>query len=268
MEIIKIKPQSLILFVGPANSGKSYFAENYLIPQLRAEFEGLNKIANIQHISSDNLRRELLGFNPFSDSKENMIFKTDNRMDSVSDMAFALLDLKVKLAMSYPVNADFVIIDTTGFNKEFREQMKKLAFENHYNFQPIIFDYKKREDYYAFAGISGSFGKKIISESVKRFREKQSELNKKIYPNQIKIKSNDFSNLKIEMENKESYNKYFLPNDGIEYLVIGDIHQSYDELKELIIKNDFIIDENDMINSVPESGIKFIKKLQADESKN
>jgi len=244
MDILKIKPQSIILYIGPTNSGKSYFTTEFLIPKLREEFKDMNKPVNIQHISSDNIRRELLGFNPFTD--KNYIHKNDDRMSYVSAKAFSLLSEKLIAVTSFPMNADFVIIDTTGLAKEFRDEMEEIAKKVNYTFCPIVFDYRNREDYFKYATNNDSFGKKIISNSLKKFKEKQAEYTKKIYPNLQKIKTINFSEIQIEIENKEWYKSFFL-SEKDEYTIIGDVHQSYQELKNLLIKNGFTIDENDLI---------------------
>ena len=108
-----IKPQTIYLFVGPSNCGKSFFSQNFLEPHLNSEFQ------NVQYISSDICRRELLG--------DVMADKYEEKMMHASEAAFKLLFLKLDEVTKFPINADSVIIDTTGLTLEFRQQVVDIA---------------------------------------------------------------------------------------------------------------------------------------------
>ena len=55
MADFQVRLHTVYVLIGPSNSGKSYFSKNVLIPTLQ------QKLNNIQYISSDDIRRQLLG---------------------------------------------------------------------------------------------------------------------------------------------------------------------------------------------------------------
>lgn len=252
MEILKFKPQSVILTVAPTCAGKTYFVENVLIQQLKRLERSMYKNLNIQHLSSDNFRREMVGYNPYLDKASELPLKNDPLMNFVSEQAFEMLKTKLKAVTSFPVNADFVIVDTTGMSKEFRDEIAEITNKANYTLQVVLFDYKNREDYFKYVENADSFEKKRINDSVKRFKEKLSEVTKKDYGDIMKIKSNDFSKIEIEIEGFENYRKYFL-DDSFDYVVIGDVHGCYDELKELLCQIGYQFDADDHATFVPTS---------------
>ena len=136
MNTIKTQTHTIIMLVGPSGSGKSAFAKNVLIPGLEKPIDPTKNFKpNVQYISSDNIRRELLGF---------QADKFDSIMTESSDQAFKLLFTKLDMVTSYPVNAEFIIVDTTGLSEPFRNQVLDVAEKNNYNIDAIIFDYKKK----------------------------------------------------------------------------------------------------------------------------
>jgi predicted kinase len=70
-------------------------------------------------------------------------------MLEASDQAFHMLFERLKTVTSFPINAEFIIVDTTGLAEAFRLKVCDIASENNYNIEVILFDYKEREDYYA-----------------------------------------------------------------------------------------------------------------------
>ena len=82
---------------------KYHFAKNILIPQLEYSLTEKNFYANVQYLSSDAIRQEILGYN---------YNKYDEIMMESSGQAFRLLEEKLKMATSYPVNAEFIVVDT------------------------------------------------------------------------------------------------------------------------------------------------------------
>lgn len=262
MDVLKIKPQTVIMTVAPTCAGKTYFVERVLIPSLKTICDDyLSKRVNIQHLSSDNFRREMLGYNPFLDEESDLPLKNEFDMEYVSEQAFAMLRTKLESVMSFPVNADFVIVDTTGMSKEFRNEVVQAANKANYSLQVLVFDYKNREDYFKYADNEGSFDRKRINDSVKRFKDKLSEVTKKEYGDLFKIKSIDFSNIQIEVDGLHEYSKHFI-TQNFDYLIVGDVHGCYDELKELLIKAGFAFDEGDNLITIPKSPAdKFLKIL-------
>lgn len=238
METIKIKPQTVILFVGPANCGKTTFAETVLIPQLRNKNRFINKSLNIHHLSSDQFRNDLLG-NPY-------VYPNDVRLDFVSEQAFLMLKTKLSAVTSYPVNADFVIVDTTGMSENFRKEIVYITYKANYSLQLIVFDYKNRNDYYKNIKDSDQLMVKTVSDSIKRFKDRLSELTKKDYPNQTRVKGVDFKDITIEIDGYDEYCEYFL-DSTLDYLVIGDVHGCLDELIELLCLNGFVFDKHNYV---------------------
>lgn len=45
---------SIVLLIGPSNCGKSYFATNYLIPQLK-KFSSEKRELNVQYLNANNI---------------------------------------------------------------------------------------------------------------------------------------------------------------------------------------------------------------------
>jgi hypothetical protein len=250
MEPIKIKPQTVIMFVGPTQCGKTYFAETRLLKFLASQERKINKKLNVQYLSSDHIRAELLGITYEG-------YPEDRAMDFVSEQAFTMLKTKLAAVLSYPVNADFVVLDTSGMSEDFRQEIKAITYAANYNLQLFIFDYKEREDYFANVPTSETTLRKKVADSIKRFRDRMGELSKREYPNQSKIKSNNFQNVEFEIEGFEKYGKYFLPS-GDEYVIVGDVHGCYDELKELLIEVGYTFNDDDSVKTIPSSESKVV----------
>ncbi len=75
MEIIKIKPQTVILFVGPKHCGKTYFAQNVLLQQLDGYNQQINKPLNLQLLSSDAFREDMLGHTYYPKPNDKLMSK-------------------------------------------------------------------------------------------------------------------------------------------------------------------------------------------------
>lgn len=222
-----IRPQTVFLFVGPTNCGKTYFSENYLLPFLYSKFK------NVQYISSDNIRRALLGDSSYS--------KYDHQMLYASQGAFTLLFKLLEESMKFPVNADAIVIDSTGLDSNFRQQVKDLTYKYYYNLEGVIFNYKNRKSYYQFGG-----NKRAISLNVDKLF-KYTLKNLKVFDKAHRISSNNFEEIIFsEHPINELYNKCFFPDDW-SCSIIGDIHGCFDELIQLINKLGFEIENGKII---------------------
>ncbi len=246
--IVKTQVHTIIMLIGPSGSGKSTFAKNVLIPGLERPFdEAKNFKPNVQYISSDEIRQELLGVEAN---------KFDHVMSESSEQAFKLLFTKLDLLTTYPINAEYIILDTTGLSDEFRDQVLEVASKNNYNVDAIIFDYKKVEEYKKNFVNEKNKGKetngKIIANHIKRLRmEVLKTIKRGKYKNITTIKSKDFisespSGVLTPMYQVESwdYHRYesrILPAH-YDWVVIGDVHGCVTELKELLTKYGFEID--------------------------
>ncbi len=237
---IDLRMHTIILLIGPSGCGKTYFAEKNLIPYLT------NKGVTVSHISSDNIRRELLG--------DMNISKKDQRMLFASKQAFNLLDAKVRALTSYPINTDFVIVDSTGLSKDFRDSIKNIADDNNYNLVVVMFDYKGRAPYYDY--ITDEESKAVTSRQIDYMRESvMSEVNKRTFRDIYKIKSRDFDKYQVNIVNQDKYLECILSPD-FEYVIFGDVHGCYQEFIALIEKNGFEIKDGKI--SHPENNKKII----------
>lgn len=229
---IELKMHTIILLVGPSGSGKTFFAENKLIPSLKS-----HKGVTVSHLSSDDIRRELLG--------DDSISKKDQRMMHVSKQAFNLLDSKLKNLTSYPVNSSFVIVDSTGLNKEFRDSVKKVSEQNNYNLSVIIFDYKGREPYYRY--ITDEESKSVTSRQIDYMRENvMQEISKKNFNDIHRIKTREIDDYEIIISDHQRYLDCFLDEDS-EHVIIGDIHGCFEEFIALLEKNGFEIKDGKIV---------------------
>jgi hypothetical protein len=227
--IFKTKVQTIYLLIGPTGCGKTTFS-NKLAIGLRWAM-GNTFPTNIQHISSDDLRDELLG------SKHN---KHDPVMIYASEAAFALLALKLKLVTSFPINAEFVIVDTTGLSEQFRKGIVEIARENNYRIEVVLFDYKDYEEYTRYT--EGTHNKKLIYDHIKRMRkEVYPTLRSRDYDNVVKIKSKDFDNIIYSVVDGEAYKHQFLNGNREDYEIISDVHGCYDSLIELLNLRGFTV---------------------------
>jgi len=257
--IIKTQVHTIIMLVGPSGSGKTTFAKNILIPQLNTGFiESKNFVPNVQYISSDEIRRDILGYD---------YDKTDEIMTESSTQAFELLFTKLKAVTTYPINAEYVILDTTGLSEKFRNDVLSIADENNYNVDVIVFDYKKVDEYKKRLSttVDGEISGRLIAKHMKRLKtETLKTLKKGTYKNIFKIKKKDFM---IESYDSESASRITYPNpdykvfawdfdkyvDRIlpkqyDWIIIGDVHGCYNEMKALIEKYGFKIEDDVIID--------------------
>lgn len=225
--IIEIPLHSIILAVAPSGAGKTHFFQNVLIPQLKEKYDKLN----VQYISSDEIRRILIG-------GEN--HKHDNEMSQVSGQAFEMLDLRLKLATSFSVTAEVIIIDTTGLSEVFRDEVIAHGKETNYNVIPLVFDYDTRDEYFLYQ--DELVNKFSVAKQITRLKkEVLKTLTKKKYHKVLRIKSKDFSEIEIIVKDYDFYCSHFLPEIEGEYCVISDVHGCLDQLKTLIVLNDCAI---------------------------
>lgn len=224
----EFKIHSIFLFVGPLGAGKTTFIKKHLIPGLNEKYNDLN----IQYLSPEDIKKELIG--------DMSISKMDNRMMHVNKQASDIFDVKLQSAISYPVNADFVIIDTNGLDKDFRNDILAKAKMNRYNVYCVIFDYKNKKDFHEHLEIGET--KNIAFSQLSRMRkETLTEIDKKDFIEMFRIKDKNFHNIDFLVSNYEQHRKQFLPKE-FEYVIVSDIHGSYVEFIKLLEKNNFIIE--------------------------
>ncbi len=235
--MITTNMHTIFLMVGASESGKTTFAKEILMPQLQMEHENKNYRSNVQYISSDEIRQQLLGYN---------YHKHSQIMLESSKQAFELLFQRLRAVTAFPINADFVIVDTTGLSDDFREEVRQVALEHHYNIEVILFDYDDYKDYF-----STNCDKKIVENHVQRLkRDVMKSLTRKKYNAVHRIKAKDFYNwdrreanplYTVDIRNWEQYAFHLLDHD-YRYIVIGDVHESIDDLKALLVHYGYVID--------------------------
>ncbi|MCR2804119.1 metallophosphoesterase [Paenibacillus soyae] len=236
---IKTKVHTIFLLVGTTECGKSTFSKEVLIPQLQRFEPAVNARANVQYLSSDAIRQELLGYG---------YDKYEQVMHEASSHAFRLLFEKLKVATSFPVNAEFVIVDTLGLAEDFRSQVREIAAENNYNVEVVLFDYRKREDYY-----NSERSKKLISGHLNRLRrEVLPVLSREGYAAVHKVRAKDFYDpatgagnpaYTVDIADWNAYMAAHLPQDQ-KYIVVGDVHECVAELQGLLRSHGFHVGDD------------------------
>ncbi len=215
-----------------------------LIPGLRFEDTSRNVRANVQYLSSDQIRQEVLGYEHD---------KYDQVMLESSEQAFHLLFERLKMVTSFPVNAEFVVVDTTGLSEDFRAKVKEIAFQNNYNLEVIVFDYRKREDYYA-----SERSKKLITNHINRLKkEVLGSLPREGYGKIHKVRAKDFymaeerranPEYQIIVEDLDAHLATILPQEQ-QYIIIGDVHECVDDLKGLLLDRGYKIEAGKLVVS-------------------
>ncbi|WP_442596749.1 metallophosphoesterase [Neobacillus sp. D3-1R] len=245
--IIETKLHTIYMLIGPTECGKSTFAKNVLLPQLQFHDDEKNYRSNVQYLSSDEIRQELLGY-PYD--------KYDSMMMESSVQAFDLLFHKLRAVTSFPINADFVIVDTIGLAEDFRKKVITIAQENHYRLEAIVFDYKNIRDYYA-----SKRSKKVIATHVNRMRrDVLPTLRRSDFDDIHRIREKNFlssDGYEVVVENREEYLNHLLPH-GHFYIIIGDVHESLDALQKMITIHGFEIVDGKIERTSKSGDKKFV----------
>ncbi|RRJ63398.1 metallophosphoesterase [Paenibacillus oralis] len=239
---IQTKVHTIFMLVGSTECGKTTFAKEVLMPRLRFEDGSRNIKANVQYLSSDGIRQELLGYE---------YDKYDQVMLEASEQAFRLLFERLKLATSFPINAEFVVVDTTGLSEDFRAKVKDIAVQNNYNLEVIVFDYRKREDYYA-----SERSKKLITNHINRLKKDVlGSLAREGYGKVHKVRAKDFylpgegtanPEYRVVIENLDDYLSTVLPQDQ-QYIIIGDVHECVDDLRGLLRDHGYRLEDGKLV---------------------
>ncbi|WP_028596531.1 AAA family ATPase [Paenibacillus assamensis] len=227
---IRTNIHTIFMMIGPTECGKTTFAKEVLIPKLRGDAADPVR-TNIQYLSSDAIRQEILGYD---------YDKYDQVMLEASAQAFQLLFEKLKLVTSFPVNAEFVVIDTTGLAEDFRAKVKEIAHSNNYRVEVILFDYRKRDDYYA-----SERSKRLIANHMNRLKKDVlGSLAREGYDSVHRVRAKDFCSFEYEavrvnpdyrviVEDRSEYLDTFLSKDQ-NYIIVGDVHECVEDLQGLL----------------------------------
>lgn len=242
---IDLKVHNIILLVGPSNCGKTYFTKDFLIPSIIKQGDHIT----YQHISSDAIRQKLLGhdpLNPLSVATDKM----DRKMDHVSVQAFNILETMVDACSSYPVNNDFIIVDSTGLSEKFRDNIIGIAKKNNYNLTAIIFDYKTKSDYFYNGMDEGN--NHLTKQHLNKLKKQHKTITKKNYNDVYKIKDKNFGDIEFNFVDTDIKKNHYLPNIDSDYVIVSDIHGCYNDLITLLESNINIEINNGIIKSIPD----------------
>ena len=238
---MKFPLHTIILLCGPSCCGKTFYTKNHLIPGLRNQENGFR--LNIQYVSSDELRKNVLG-DPDLDLRDK---KNTFRLKYASEAAFRLLEYQVEQLTSFPINAEFVIVDTTALNEDFRATMIRIAQKNHYNVDLVLFDLATRE-YYKYAGEAD-----YVTNHIRRMRtEVFPHIGTNNYGQVLRIKDRDNPPPIEAIVGFDLYRRCHFSQDAV---VVGDLHGCLDALLEIehAAKNLPIIVIGDVIDKGPDS---------------
>lgn len=247
--LVTLKPQIVLTMIGPSHSGKT--------TQSRAIEAYLKSIGRtVKVISSDAIRRELLNLEPQAEIPTAAGF-------AVSEITFKKLFNELNTYMSSPVNTDVIIIDTTGLDRKFREQIAEKAAAQGYGNMAMLFLPNKEQLISRIQGQSESVVEEkwnYISRQLTRLKERVlPQFNKHSYIQTYRI--TDKINT-IEY-NFESNAKVLTITEGSP-AIYGDIHQCYEEFQNLLLnlKAQGVVTQHlsigDWIDKGDESSLKVI----------
>lgn len=247
---------TVIMLVGPSQSGKSTWAKHFYNKVLEKDPELRTTI-----ISSDEIRRDLLCQN---------YDRYDPKMMEASEAAFELLFARLKSAIKFPINNEFVIIDTTGLDPDFRRSVSEIAKENGYRTAIVMFDYTT-SDY--FMGLN-SREKMIVGKHVDTFKKRTLPgIKRKHFDYSLTVKSKDkknFIDLQVNFIDYELWRKCNLSernyNSQKPVAIIGDIHEhvyALDLLIKRLPENTQIIFVGDIVDKGNQTKevIEYVEKL-------
>lgn len=213
----EFKPNSVIILAGASHSGKSTFAK-----ALKEKLMDQGKTVKI--VSSDSLRRELLGLPESADARTIKVL-------GVSAQAFNLLYAQIEAHTTYPVNTDYVIVDTTGLSQAFRDKVNSIAKQNNYANYLVVFEYNERT---LLERNKLPIMIPVIKKQVSDVKRKlQPNLNSKEYLKIYRIRK-EFDDFFVEtLSSSFSVIKY-LRQENNHLVLIGDVHECVTTLKTMV----------------------------------
>jgi predicted kinase len=210
---------TVIILVGPSQSGKSTWASI-----VQDKIKGVDSTLRCPIISSDEIRREVLGVE---------YDRYDQRMTGASAQAFELLKAKLAAHISYPVNNEFVIVDTTGMDPQFRLDIAKMARDQAYRVGVVLFDYQTSE---YFKDVEPGRDREIVSKHVDSFKKRVLPTIKRKdfdYSFSVKEKSDKFyKDLEVSILDYKLWKSCHI-DASKDVVFIGDIHEHVDGLLEM-----------------------------------
>ncbi|ALC89355.1 metallophosphoesterase [Bacillus sp. FJAT-18017] len=241
---ISAHTHTIFLTVGPSEAGKTTFVTETLIPALQFADEATGYRTNIQYLSSDSIRQDILGY-AYDKYNENMM--------EASAQAFSLLYTKLDLVTQFPINCDYAIVDTTGLSEGFRDNILEIGRKNNYRVEILLFDYKNIRDHYA-----SDRSKRIIAQQLTRMRQEVlPNLKRNRFDAIHRIREKNFTGVEIVAADRDEYLSHLLPH-GHRYVIIGDVHEQVDALKELVKEHGFAITDGQMSPDEKNADKKFV----------
>lgn len=249
---IALKHHSIILLVGPTGCGKSTFAANLSHSIVNDIIHTGEKKPRVITLSSDEYRRKLLN-NP-------MLHSHDPMMMEVSSQAFKVLMCDLEVHTSFPINTEFVIIDSRGFNESFRKEIITHAEKVCYNVTCVTFEYKEASEYRIGVGQIPGLGLdqsviKAVDKDVQLYRRKiLAGIRSRDFTSMITVKHKSACHeaMEIVLEDNWMFTQCvnhgislppdadpdtifnFHPVQGQAIAVIADSHECVDELSSLL----------------------------------
>lgn len=233
---------TVLLLIGPTNSGKSYFSSHVK--------------SNVRpvYISSDECRRDVMG----GEATWHKHSKYSSLMLQASSEAFKILRSKLEGAMSFPMSLHngVIILDSTALNEGFRKEITELCRSFHWNLACLVFDYK--DGIPEYEKYSKDVDTDLIRSHLTKLRHKvrptlrKSDFNAGVFTVGSKSEIDDISlyiNLSKARRLSIEHSKY---ESNSSYLIIGDVHGCYKEFTSLITKAGFEI-RNGVVRRTPSS---------------
>jgi predicted kinase/predicted phosphodiesterase len=223
MNTINVGMHTVVILVGPSQSGKSTWAWHF-VEKIKAKNPQLRTTV----LSSDEIRREILGKD---------LDRYHPEMLEASEAAFDLLFSRLASVTRFPINNEFVVVDTTGLDPDFRFKVADLAKQNNYRVCVVLFDYSTNEYFKDVEGLT----KTIVSKHVEAFKQRVLlGIKRKSYDYSFSVKSKEqdfFSQLEVNIADLDLWERanFFEPISK-PLAIIGDVHESVDALKELVSK--------------------------------
>jgi len=224
-----VKPQTLIVLVGPSNSGKSLFAR-MLKFKIKSDF--LQSKINI--VVSDKIRSMLIDQDEF-DKMADWMFES-------STPAFDVYYYTIESCMKFPAENDIIIADATNLSMDNINKLTDIADKYRYSVDYIVFYYKNVDEYFRYC--DKFTNKEVTFRHYKRLHRVYKELlqyarknNQKVYC--IRQHVND-----VELSYNSLWNTYFAKQfyeHPKRVLVVGDIHGQYTSMIELLGKYDIVV---------------------------
>ena len=213
-------PKNIILLIGPSHSGKST-----LTNLLQNKLKELNQTVKV--LSSDEIRKDFLQLKNQDEAKT-------VKGQTVNHIVFPYLLETLKTYITYPINTDFVILDSTGLDPEFQKTVTQISKDYCYTLTKIVFDLPLE---LLQSRIYLPQLKKVVKNHYDNFtsfvlpfllktKDQNTYFIKKELRHVSVILNTNNTNIHVHKDSNNSLLK--------KIIVIGDVHECIDELKSLL----------------------------------